>query len=326
MTTTIYTDGACSGNPGPGGWAWAIPNGAYGSGAEKYTTNQRMEITAVLEGLRANEGPIEVVSDSTYVINCFRDKWWEGWLKRNWQTSAKKPVANKDLWEPLIELVRSREVSFRWVKGHSGDPMNDLVDQLAVQAGKAQKGAQGVDSQVSENAVPAGGEAPAGHLLLVTGHRPPELGGYDPNPTADGVRKQLKEIIDAKAQMFDDLVVVSGMSLGAEQLGVEAASEAGVPYAAVLAYPEQEAKWPTASRDHYAKLLAAASGTVVLQSKEPGTKQAAGAALDRRNAWLARNAQEAIVVWNGQDPFIGRQIRSLQDHLGETEVWVLTPV
>lgn len=134
----VYTDGACAGNPGPGGWAWAVaPTGSpSASGGEARSTNQRMEIRAVLEALRALDGPVVVFSDSTYVVNCFRDRWWEGWLRRGWVNSKRQPVANRDLWEPLVELVRSREdeVSFRWVKGHSGDPMNDLVDRLAVEA------------------------------------------------------------------------------------------------------------------------------------------------------------------------------------------------
>lgn len=138
MRTVVYTDGACSGNPGPGGWAWAVAGGPFASGPAEHTTNQRMEIMAVLEALRTLEGPVEVVSDSTYVINCFRDKWWEGWMKRGWLNSAKKPVANRDLWEPLIEIVRARDVTFKWVKGHSGDEMNDLVDRLAVEAGRTQ--------------------------------------------------------------------------------------------------------------------------------------------------------------------------------------------
>ena len=136
--TVVYTDGACLGNPGPGGWAWAVPGGPFASGASPATTNQRMEITAALEAVRALQGPLVVRSDSTYVVNCFRDRWWEGWLARGWLNKAKKPVANRDLWEPLITAVRDRaDVSFRWVKGHSGDPMNDLVDRLAVEAGRA---------------------------------------------------------------------------------------------------------------------------------------------------------------------------------------------
>jgi ribonuclease HI len=134
----VWTDGACSGNPGPGGWAWVTRDGRQGSGGAPATTNQRMEVQAALEAIKALEGPLIVVSDSTYVVNCFRDGWWKGWLARGWVNTAKKPVANRDLWEPLITLFQERgDVSFRWVKGHSGDEMNDRVDQLAVAAGKA---------------------------------------------------------------------------------------------------------------------------------------------------------------------------------------------
>jgi ribonuclease HI len=140
----VFTDGACLGNPGPGGWAWAEPGGAFVSGAEARSTNQRMEIMAAYEAVRAHPGPVQVVSDSTYVVNCFRDRWWEGWIRRGWKNTAKKPVANRDLWEPFVELVRSRDdVAFRWVKGHSGDKMNDLVDALAVEAAQSQEGRSG---------------------------------------------------------------------------------------------------------------------------------------------------------------------------------------
>jgi len=138
--TEVYTDGACLGNPGPGGWAWAVPGGRYASGAEARSTNQRMEVTAALEAVTSLVGPVEVVSDSTYVVNCFRDKWWEGWLARGWLNKARKPVANRDLWEPLIAAVRADpgRVTFRWVKGHGADPFNDLVDRLAVEAAETQ--------------------------------------------------------------------------------------------------------------------------------------------------------------------------------------------
>ena len=137
--TVVYTDGACSGNPGPGGWAWAVPGGRWASGASPRTTNQRMEITAALEAVRtlsaAHPGtPIDVACDSTYVVNCFRDRWWVKWEANGWRTTARKPVANADLWAPLVALVKSNAVAFRWVKGHSGDRLNDLVDQLAVAA------------------------------------------------------------------------------------------------------------------------------------------------------------------------------------------------
>ena len=138
--TIVFTDGACLGNPGPGGWAWAVPDGPYASGASARTTNQRMEITAAYEAVRTHPGLLEVVSDSTYVVNCFRQRWWEGWIRRGWKNTAKKPVANRDLWEPFVELVRARgDVTFRWVKGHSGDRMNDLVDLLAVEAARSQR-------------------------------------------------------------------------------------------------------------------------------------------------------------------------------------------
>lgn len=134
--TTIYTDGACSGNPGPGGWAWAIaPEGeVHGSGGAAHTTNQRMEMTAVLEALRSNAGQLTIVSDSTYVVHCFRDRWWVRWQANGWKNSKKEPVANTDIWKPLIELVQQRQPTFQWVKGHSGDFMNDFVDRLAVVA------------------------------------------------------------------------------------------------------------------------------------------------------------------------------------------------
>lgn len=136
MPLLIYTDGACRGNPGPGGWAWAIDRDRFDSGAAAHTTNQRMELRAVMEAVRAHPGAIEIRSDSTYVVNCFRDRWYEGWFRRGWKNSQRQPVANRDLWEPLLDMVLPRldEIDWSWVKGHSGDPMNDLVDQLAVEA------------------------------------------------------------------------------------------------------------------------------------------------------------------------------------------------
>jgi ribonuclease HI len=136
----VYTDGSCLGNPGPGGWAWAVPHGDQDSGGEPRTTNQRMEITAVLEALGTlmpeTPGPLTVISDSTYVVKCFQDRWWEGWMRRGWRNTAGKPVANRDLWEPLFDLALKpdRDIAFKWVKGHSGDRWNDLVDELAVAA------------------------------------------------------------------------------------------------------------------------------------------------------------------------------------------------
>tara|TARA_B100001996_G_scaffold351797_1_gene312095 strand:+ start:244 stop:705 length:462 start_codon:yes stop_codon:yes gene_type:complete len=143
MRTRIFTDGSCSGNPGPGGWAWIIPEGEFAAGFSSDTTNQRMELTAALEAILVLEGPLEIISDSTYVVNCFRDNWWKGWLKRDWKNSQRKPVANRDLWEPLIAEYQNRDISFTWVKGHAGDEWNDYADRLAVEAGFLQSNRSG---------------------------------------------------------------------------------------------------------------------------------------------------------------------------------------
>jgi ribonuclease HI len=331
--TTVYTDGACSGNPGPGGWAWATPAGRFASGADPHTTNQRMEITAALEAVRALDGPLDVVSDSTYVVNCFRDRWWEGWIRRDWKNSQRKPVANRDLWEPLIELVRARgDVTFRWVKGHGGDPMNDIVDRLAVEAALTQEGRSGDrlpdDLGPPDDLGRAASAGPAdlpGHPLVVFGHRPPELGGYDDNPVADAVRRQLTEILRAKREVETDLVAVTGLMLGAETLAAEAAVAADVPFIAVLPYPDPDKAWPPASRRRYESLLSQAIDVVSLQQKVPDSKPKVAGAMARRDAWLARNAREAVIVWDEDDAALAKLYRSLVDHLGEENIWILRP-
>lgn len=137
VVTEVFTDGSRIGG-GAGGWAWAVSDGREAFGSEGDTTNQRMELRAVLEAVRSLDGPMTVVSDSAYVVNCFLNDWWMTWVANGWISSSRKPVANKDLWEPLVLLVAQRgDVSFRWVKGHSGDPMNEHVDQLATAASKA---------------------------------------------------------------------------------------------------------------------------------------------------------------------------------------------
>ena len=333
-TTEVYTDGACLGNPGPGGWAWAVPGGRFASGAAAATTNQRMEVQAALEAVRSLDGGLVVVSDSTYVVNCFRDRWWEGWLARGWTNTAKKPVANRDLWEPLIEAVRAdpARVTFRWVKGHSDDPSNDLVDRLAVEAARTQSGRTGDGPPAALGPPDAPGSAgsrdpqlPAGRLLAVTGHKPPELGGYDANPTADDVRRRLAEVLAAKRRLHPDLVVLTGLGLGSEQLAAHAAADSGVPFVAVLPYPDPDSQWPAPSRQAFRELLDKAQAKIVLQARPPATKQLAGAALRRRDGWVARNANEAVAVWDGEDPAVGRTVRALQDALGEDEVWIVTP-
>lgn len=137
---TIYTDGACSGNPGPGGWgAVLIYRDKYKeiSGGEPATTNQRMELTAVIEALRALsvEGwDVEVYSDSAYLVNAFNQGWLDRWQANGWKNSKKEPVANQDLWQELLKLCRKNRVRLKKVPGHAGDHWNERCDALARQA------------------------------------------------------------------------------------------------------------------------------------------------------------------------------------------------
>lgn len=185
----IYTDGACSGNPGPGGWAWASSRDHFASGGDPATTNNKMELMAVLRAIEANPGPITVVMDSTYVKDGL-EKWSVNWIRNGWMTKDRKPVKNREIWEPLIAArdARRGEIGFEWVKGHSGDPMNDLVDELAVverdrfraQVGGTIAGAPGGGGKLTD-LPPAEQRAerrrrdpriPEGHLLLVVGQTP----------------------------------------------------------------------------------------------------------------------------------------------------------
>ena len=136
MKVYIFTDGACSGNPGRGGWC-AILKAAGAektvSGSEELTTNNRMELSAVIGGLRAlkRECEVEVYSDSKYICSAFNEGWLSTWRKNGWRKSDKKPVANRDLWEELDELVSKHTVSFHWIKGHAGHPENERCDSIA---------------------------------------------------------------------------------------------------------------------------------------------------------------------------------------------------
>jgi ribonuclease HI len=135
---TIYTDGACSGNPGPGGWGAILIYGKTErelSGGEAETTNNRMELMAAIEALNALKSPCHVAlyTDSTYVKQGM-EEWVKGWKARGWRTADKKPVKNQDLWARLDVAAARHQVSWHWVKGHSGDKYNDLVDALAVAA------------------------------------------------------------------------------------------------------------------------------------------------------------------------------------------------
>ena len=138
-SVAIYTDGACSGNPGPGGWAAVlISNGREKelSGAEALTTNNRMELLAAAEALEALNAPCSVAlhSDSAYLVNAFNDRWIAGWQARGWKKADKSPVLNRDLWERLVAQNERHDVRWVKVKGHAGVPMNERVDGLAVAA------------------------------------------------------------------------------------------------------------------------------------------------------------------------------------------------
>ena len=133
----IYTDGACSGNPGPGGWgAVLVYNGIEKqlSGGENNTTNNRMELTAVIEALKALKEPCNVTltTDSKYVCDAINKEWVFGWQRNNWRKADKKPALNVDLWEQLLELLKIHNVEFVWVKGHNGHKYNEICDRLAV--------------------------------------------------------------------------------------------------------------------------------------------------------------------------------------------------
>lgn len=141
----LWTDGACSGNPGPGGWAAILVYGSHQprelSGGDKQTTNNRMELTGVIEGLSALKGAcrVRIHTDSSYVLNAFVEGWVYNWKRNGWRTKAKKPVANQELWQILMALVEKHEVEWVKVKGHSGVAHNERADQLAVAAAGAYK-------------------------------------------------------------------------------------------------------------------------------------------------------------------------------------------
>lgn len=140
---SLYTDGACSGNPGPGGWAYILKHGPSGkeraaAGAEMDTTNNRMELMAAIEGLSALTAPsvVDLYSDSQYVLKGLKE-WIKGWKAKGWKTSGKQPVKNRELWERLDELASKHEVRFHWIRGHNEHPENERADRMAVAAREA---------------------------------------------------------------------------------------------------------------------------------------------------------------------------------------------
>jgi ribonuclease HI len=333
--TVVYTDGACRGNPGPGGWAWAVPGGAWASGYDAATTNQRMEITAAWRAVEALPGPVHVVSDSTYVVNCFRDGWWRGWIDRGWKNSKKEPVANRDLWEPFVELVRTRDVTFDWVKGHGDDPMNDLVDRLAVAASRTGRGASGDvppgPEQLGAADRPAttglsssvgratDGRVPEGSPFAVVGIR---SAGLEESGRGEVLRRQLAAVLGAQLTLVPDLVVLTGLRPGAESVAAVAAADAGVPYAVVLPYPDPAAGWPEAERTGFDQACAAAREVVTLERKRPADGPGKRAALARRDGWLRSVCTGAVVVTDGVDPEAELLLRRFTESLGD-EVWTM---
>ena len=144
-TVTLYTDGACSGNPGPGGWGAILEyNGIEKElcGGEENTTNNRMELTAVIRGLQALKEPciVELYSDSKYVIDALQQGWAVSWRAKNWRKADKKPALNPDLWEILLQLTEKHQMHYHWVKGHAENPKTNRCDEMAVAQWKMLKG------------------------------------------------------------------------------------------------------------------------------------------------------------------------------------------
>lgn len=140
-TVIVYTDGACSGNPGPGGWAALLKwkqNEKVLTGGESETTNNRMEMRAIIEALKAIKEPcrVKIHSDSALIINTFRKGWIDNWRKRGWRKANKKPVENQDLWKEMLRAIEPHKVEWIKVKGHADNELNNRVDHLAVEASR----------------------------------------------------------------------------------------------------------------------------------------------------------------------------------------------
>lgn len=338
--TRVWTDGSCKRNPGPGGWGWITADGRNDSGGEDQSTNQRMEITAAAEAVRSIEGPLEIISDSTYVVSCFNKGWYKGWLDRGWTNAQKKPVANRDLWEPFIkEVLARKDVKFTWVKGHAGDRMNEKADLLAQAAAQAVHDAQvaaGIDPNASGQAGAGAGAGAVGGAGAAT--RVAAVAGSDSRSPAGwkiavlGQRSlspdqqqflvpELARILSGYREMHPDLVVVTGLREGAEAAAAAAARSAGLPYVAVLPWPNPADRMPAEMRGRFSVDLESARETVVLERKVPADAAAKRQALKRRNGWLAANCDAAIVAHDGRD---GEGLGALQamHKLGD-DVWDL---
>jgi ribonuclease HI len=192
----LFTDGACSGNPGPGGWAFILRHPATGkqverSGAEPDTTNNRMELIAVIEGLRALTKPslVDLTSDSQYVLNGLKE-WMDQWKRRGWKTASKQPVKNQDLWETLDLLRAEHDIRFHWIRGHQGHAENERCDALAVAALKSLS-------------LPPGGRAGEGLERPTPARHSPTVGGE--NSMSHAPRKVVMEHAkDLRAKLTDE--------------------------------------------------------------------------------------------------------------------------
>lgn len=352
----MWTDGACRGNPGPGGWGWVDEEGRTGSGAETHTTNQRMEVQAAREAVAAHPGPVEVVSDSKYVVSAFNDRWIDGWVRRGWKNSKKEPVANQDLWKPFVDEVTAHgQVSFSWVKGHAGDPMNEEADRLATEAA-ATIGADGSDNGASGATTDSGAVTktlgdPTGigarsdadatsdadaaataeesvAAVRSTDPRAPEGFRYAIAGTrrlSDGAlataRKQLAKILPAQGEFHPDLVLLSGLRPGPEAVAAEVALDAGLRVVAVLPWPDPQATLRSSDRAAFGKLLDRVGDSVVLEAKAPTDADGRRQALARRDGWLAQVADGAMLVRHGESTE-GRALLRRFAKLGD-EVWDL---
>jgi hypothetical protein len=260
-----------------------------------------MELTAVLRALQALDGPVVVHSDSTYVVSCYNDRWYEGWLKRNWRNSQRKPVANRDLWEPLVEMFQQRghELSFVWVKGHSGDAMNDLVDQMAVAE---------IERIRDRNDVELASSPPAALPVPWPIERAVAVAGS--TSLHSDLVNGLDHALDGLDPGFD--IVVSGLRRGAELHGAEGALKRGIPIGVVLPFADPARRWPAADRARFDACVESAEWIVTLD----GDPEKPGLAVAGRNRWLWSAVVGVVVV---DDP-------ALVDELDQMELGVIDVV
>lgn len=219
---------------------------------------------------QANAGQVRVISASKYVVDCFQQRWHEGWERRGWKGSGGKPVASQDLWRPLLTAHRERagQITFEWVKGHGGDAMNDVVDRLANEAARTQTGRRDTGPPTTLGAADTPRRARnaagngrlssiAGRRVAALGLRPPALGGYDQtNPIAAEVLHKLSDILAGLRTVHPDLIVLTGLDLGAAQLAADAVAGPTCP-----ASPGSPT--PTADRRNQELLAAAHTALVV---------------------------------------------------------------